>query len=343
VKRPTLHDVAAEASVSIKTVSRVINAEANVSDGVRQRVLAAVEKLQYVPNTLARSLKVGLGDTIGVVIDAISDPFFASLTSAAEVTALESGLNVVFGSTGYEVDRERRQVERMVMQQVRGLVLAPVRGDHAYLTRYRESVPVVLVDRSLEIDGYDTVVVDDYGASKHAVQHLLSRGHRKIVFMGGDQRYVTTSERRRGYHDCLAEVGVAEDPDLVSEQVAESPDGEIPHAEAAMLRMIERRPDVTAVFSANTRASQGVVHALHSIGRTDLAMVSFGDFPLAGTLDPGVTCVDQDPRLIGEVATARLLARLGFGDSPLATQAGERVVVPTKLVERGSGEIEVPR
>ena len=100
MKRPTLHDVAAEAEVSIKTVSRVVRGEANVSAEVRDRVQRAVKTLNYVPNSLARSLKVGLGDSVGVVIDGIADPFFSALTSAVETVAHQAGLNVVLGSTG---------------------------------------------------------------------------------------------------------------------------------------------------------------------------------------------------------------------------------------------------
>ena len=346
LKRPTVHDVAAEAGVSIKTVSRVVNAEANVSADLRDRVLAAVDHLHYVPNSVARSLKVGLGDTIGVVIDSIADPFFAALTSAAEATALEAGLNVVFGSTGHDTGRERRQVERMAMQQVRGVILAPVQGDHSYLTRYRPGLPVVLVDRALETDGFDTVLVDDYNATREAVKHLLRHGHRRIAFVGADPRFVTMTERLRGYHDALDRAGIPRDQELVTPGITE--DG----AGAATLLLLRERPDVTALFSANTTASLGAVHALHTARRTDVAMVGFGDFPLAGTLEPGITCVDQDPRLIGEVATDHLLARLGLGRMKPSRQPttqsatarpGERVVLPTRLVQRGSGEIVASR
>lgn len=326
--------------MSIKTVSRVVNAERNVSDAVRNRVLAAVEKLHYVPNGMARSLKVGLGDAVGVVIDSIADPFFAALTSAVETRALEAGLTVVFGSTGYDADRERRQVERMVMQQVRGVVLAPVQGDHSYLGGYRRSVPMVLVDRGLESGDYDTVLVDDYGSTRHAVQHLVDYGHRRIAFVGGDRRFPTMTERHRGYSACLAKVGIPEDPALVPLDLADEAGGQV-----AVLRLLRERPDVTALFCANTRASLGAVHALHTAQRTDVAMISFGDFPLAGTLEPGVTCVDQDPRLIGEVATEHLLSRLGLGVRPPANagHVAQQVTLPARLVERGSGEIEAPR
>ena len=337
-KRPTVHDVAAEAGVSIKTVSRVVNAEANVSAEVRSRVLAAVDTLHYVPNSVARSLKVGLGDTVGIVIDSIADPFFAALTSAAEAMALEAGLNVVFGSTGYDAGRERHQVERMAMQQVRGVILAPVQGDHSYLTRYRHSVPVVLVDRALELDDYDTVLVDDYGATRLAVEHLLRHGHRRIAFVGAEPRFVTMTERLRGYRDGLADAGLPLDPALVPHHVADEAG-----AGAATSLLLRERPDVTALVAANTRAGLGVVHALHTARRTDMAMVGFGDFPLAGTLEPGITCVDQDPRMIGEVAIGHLLARLGSEDQSAVTRPGERVVLPTRLVQRGSGEIAAPR
>ena len=100
-----------------------------------------MEKLNYVPNTLARTLKVGTGDTVGVVIDTIADPFFAAVTSAVEATALDAGLATVFGSTGFDPDREHRQVERMAMQQVRALILAPVPRSHDYLRRYAAGLP----------------------------------------------------------------------------------------------------------------------------------------------------------------------------------------------------------
>ena len=339
MKRPTLHDVAAEAEVSIKTVSRVVRGEANVSPEVRDRVQRAVKALNYVPNSLARSLKVGLGDSVGVVIDGIADPFFSALTSAVENVAHQAGLNVVLGSTGFDVERERTQVERLMMQQVRGLVIAPAPGDHSYLANLHESVAVVCVDRRLEIDGYDTVLVDDYGATRDGVTHLISHGHRKIGFVGGDARFDTIRERMRGYRDSLTDAGIEVEERLISRD-----DAETKQAELAVLAMLRDNPDVTAVFSANTRASLGVVHGLHQARRTDVAMVSFGDFLLAETLEPGVTAIDHDPVMIGEVATRLLLDRLGLAerDGRPVVEHG-RVVVATPLIERGSGEIEVPR
>lgn len=328
-----MHDVAAEAGVSIKTVSRVVNGASNVSLAVRTRVETAVEKLNYVPNTLARSLKAGTGDTIGVVIDTIADPFFAALTSAVEACALEAGLGTVFGSTGFDPVRERNQVERMAMQQVRALVLAPTEGPHQYLTRFRTSFPIVMVDRAVEQDGYDTVRVDDVGLARQAVDHLAAHGHRRIAFVGSDERYVTTRDRLAGYRDALRAVGVEPEPLWICPGPTRDVD-----AAAVVAELLSADDVPTAIFAANPRAAIGVAHALHTADRADIAFVSFGDFPLATTLRPAVTYVDQNPAAIGVAAMDQVLRHLEGDPGP-----AQDILVATALVPRGSGELEVDR
>jgi LacI family transcriptional regulator len=218
----------------------------------------------------------------------------------------------------------------MAMQQVRAMLLAPVAGDHGYLLPYRLSIPTVLVDRRIEGAGYDTVLVDDRGATRHAVEHLLAHGHRRIAFIGQDARFPTTSQRLAGYREAMAAAGIEPPPAWVPPGRAETDD-----ADPATRALLNGSDAVTALLAANPRAGMGVVHALHSLGRTDVALVSFGDFPLARTLRPGVTVVDHDPHRIGVTATERLLALLdGDGGG-----SGEELTVQTELVQRGSGEL----
>ncbi len=330
MKKPTVHHVAAEAGVSIKTVSRVVNGAANVSPEVRERVERAIEHLHYVPNTLARSLKAGRGDTIGVVIDTIADPFFAALTSAVEEAALAEGLGTVFGSTGFDADRERAQVERMAMQRVRALILAPAQGTHDYLRRFDASFPMVMVDRTVALPGYDTVRVDDDGLAHRAVAHLCAHGHRRVAFVGSDERFATTRDRLAGYRRALTEVGVEPSPEWVRPGPTHVDGADVTRA----LLALPEPP--TAVFAANPRAAIGVAHALHTGDRADVAFVSFGDFPLATTLRPGVTVVDQNPAAIGVTAMELVMAHL----DGRASKARD-VIVAAELVPRGSGEIEV--
>jgi len=328
--RATIYDVADRAGVSIKTVSRVITAHGPVAPDTRRRVLEAVEALSYVPSAAARNLRAGVGDAVGVIIDSIADPFFATLTAAIEEHLLPRGLSVLIGSTGRDPERVRGQVERLAQQRVRGIILAPVSGDPSALESAVANHPVVCVDRRADVDGLDTVRVADRAASKRAVDHLIAHGHRRIAFLGDTSEVSTIGLRRQGYREALRGAGIAVDAVLVRNGCGETDTA----AAVTEALLADRRTGPTAIFASNPRAAVGVVGALHSIGRTDIAMVSFGDFPLAAAVAPSITVIDQDPYHVGRAAADRLLARLGGDVSPAVD-----IRLPTPLIVRGSGEL----
>lgn len=324
-RRARITDVAHLAGVSIKTVSRVVNGEAGVLPETRERVAAAVLELGFVPDRRARSLKRGDTDTIGILIDAISDPFFAAFVSAVEELAVAEGLNVLFASTVHDAAQERAQLERLTGDRLRGLIISPFAIEAAELAALRRRFPVVCVDRSRE--GIDSIVVDDYGATREAVSGFLARGHRRIGFIGEEISYPTVHERLRAYRDAHAEAGVEVDETLLIEQGR--------HREERSISALLARPDApTALFCATSPAAIATIHTLSADGVPMPALISFGDFQFADVFTPGITCVDQDPRLIGE-ATFRRLMELG------ADQQAEpaHIVVPTRLIPRGSGEM----
>ncbi|QJU53113.1 LacI family DNA-binding transcriptional regulator [Herbiconiux sp. KACC 21604] len=332
IRRPGIKDVAASAGVSIKTVSRVVNAEESVHPETRARVLHAIQALGYVPNTAARSLKSGTGGAIGVVIDSLADPFFAALVSAIESRALEEGLNVLVASSTLDADRERELLLSFVAgHQVAGVIFAPVASEHPYLDPYRTVTPVVAVDRSRV--GFDSVVVDDRGASALAIQQLVDLGHERIAFFDRDERFSTIHRRMSGYLDVLRETGIPFDPELVSSTV----DGHLDYqSETDRLLALER--PATAFFASNAKAAIGLTAALHHSHRAaETAMIAFGDFSFADVLRPGVSCIDQDPFLIGNAAIERLLAL-----REAASNEPREWIVPTALLQRGSGEIAAP-
>ncbi|GGF99953.1 LacI family transcriptional regulator [Rhodococcoides trifolii] len=326
-ERASIKDVAALAGVSFKTVSRVVNGVDTVLPELRERVEAAVIELNYVPNSAARSLKSGSGNTIGIVVDSIDDVFFASLVSAVEDRALEHGLAVIVGSTGFDADRERDQLERMAGQHVRGIILAPV-GDHRdFLEPRRRTLPTVTIDRA--ISGFDSVIVDDFGAARQAVSKLVESGHSRIALVGFDDRLQTARLRRDAYLQVLNQAGVTPDPQLFPS---------VSHAADAVRPVVTRLlllPDPpTAFFVANARHATAVVSLLHELNRTDVALVSFGSFALAGAVTPSVTCIDQDPYRIGNLAFDRLVHRF---DDPYLDVTEQ--VAPTVLMERDSHTI----
>lgn len=307
--RAGIKDVAAAANVSIKTVSRVINGVSTVEPAMRKRVEEAIALLNYVPNTMARSLKTGAGNTVGVVVDSIDDVFFSSLVSAIEDRAITMGLAVIVGSTGFDAARERDQLLRLAGQNVRGVILAPVGDDHRFLEPYRSTMPVVTVDRS--VPGLDSITVDDYAAARDGVELLVASGHRRIALVGYDPRIQTAYRRRSAYEDVLTAHGIAPDATLVPEVSFESE-----AARGALQAVLALEEPPTALFLANARHAASVVRAMHHLGRTDLAVLSFGDFSLADSVKPSISAIDQDPYLIGALAFERLIERLAVPTLP---------------------------
>lgn len=327
--RARLIDVATAAGVSPKTVSRVVNDEAGVLPATRDRVLWAVRELGFVPDRSARELKRRDADTIGILIDAISDPFFAAFVSVVEELAVAEGLSVIFASTGYDAAHERTQLDRLTGHRLAGLIVAPVAVDAATLAGLRTRFPVVCIDRSRP--GIDAVVIDDFGAAAEATAALVAHGHRRIAFMGEDVPYPTVDDRLAGYRSALKAAGLPFDPSLV---VTHERFGRGEAAEAS--RLLERGDAPTALLCATSLAAIGTVRAIRAKGLRMPALISFGDFTLAEVLEPAITYVDHDPRLLAVAAFRLLRQRAARPDEGPA-----RIVVPTRLVPRGSGEVGV--
>ena len=324
---PRLLDVAQAAGVSLRTASRVLNDDPRVAPETRQRVQAAMDELRFQPDEIARTLRAGTDTAIGFVVESIADPFFAEVIDAVEQEMSHQGRSVLVTSTRRDPGRERDVIGRMTQRRISGLLLVPTGADHSWLDT--APVPVVLVDRPAPGLSADLVEIDDHRAALDATAHLIGHGHRRIAYVGDTPAIPTSAARLRGYRDALARHGIEADESLVNSDSATSQDAAL--AVSAIVR--GTRPP-TAILSASTRTSLGVVPALHSAGRTDIALVSFGDFPMADSLRPAVTVVDHPAYEIGRTAAARLLARLAKPGLP-----AERIQVPVKIIERGSGEL----
>lgn len=334
MNRPDIRAVAFDSGVSIKTVSRVVNDEVSVTEATRARVLASIERLGYIPNTAARSLKSGTGRIIGIVIDSLGDPFFAALASAVEDRAIAEGLSIVVASTGKNALREREQLLALISgHNAAGVIFAPLAINHSYLDAFRQSRPIVAIDRPHP--DFDSVVVDDYHASFSAVRQLIEYGHRRIAFFYRELGYGTIVRRYQGYLDALSAAGITVDEVLVVTEPVNSVSDSEYQDELARLMSIDDRP--TAFFAANTKASLIMVGTLGQQQREQVAMIAFGEIPLAEALTPAVTCINQDPYAIGNAAIDRLLAlRRAPGSIP------QEIILPALLLRRGSGEIVGP-
>ena len=322
-----LLDVANAAGVSLRTASRVLNDDPRVARETRQRVREAMLDLHFQPDEMARSLRAGTDTAIGFVVESISDPFFAEVIDAVELEMSSHGRSVLVTSTRRDHDWERDVIGRMMQRRIAGLLLSPTGDDHSWLDTGR--VPVVLVDRPAPGLSADLVEIDDYRAAFNATAHLIRHGHQRVASIGDTPAIPTSAARLRGYRDALAHHHVGTDERLVNCDATTSQ-----AAALAVSGLVSGTHSPTAILSATTRASLGVVPALHSARRTDIALVSFGDFPMADALRPAITVVDHPGHEIGRAAAARVLARLGQPGLPV-----ERIQVPARIIERGSGEL----
>jgi LacI family transcriptional regulator, galactose operon repressor len=328
-----LIDVADAAGVSLRTASRVLNDDHRVAADTRGRVLAAMRSLNFQPDAVARSLRAGTDVSIGFVVESIADPFFAEVIESVETALGRHGRPVLVASTHRDGDREQQVVQRMLDRRVAGLLLAPTGDDHSWLDPQR--TPLVLIDRAAAGVSADLVDIDDRQAADDAVTHLIEHGHRHIAYIGDTSSIPTSSARLEGYRTALGRHGLPIADDLVrsdcssSREAAAAMDGLLDHA---------RGPDgaaaVTAVFSATTRASLGVVPVLHARSRTDIAFIGIGDFAMADALTPAITVVDHSGARVGAAAAERLTERLA---DPGQAVTHLRLTAP--IIERGSGEI----
>ncbi len=337
--RVTIQDVAVDAGVSAMTVSRVINESPRVRADTRERVEASIAKLGYVPNRLARGLIQRKTHAFGVIVPDVANPFFTLVVRGVEQVAWRAGYHVILCDTQGDLERERGYLEDMVAFQVEGVLIAPV-GDRSrpqlrLLTR--NSVPFVLIDRSITGFDADLVQGDSVAGARQLVEHLIALGHRRIGMVTETAGVSTARDRVQGYREALEGAGIEPDPELVVESSAIDPDA----AREATLRLLARPEPPTAIFAVNNIAVVGVVEAARRQKLEipdDLALVCFDDIEHVSRLYPFLTVMAQPAETYGTIATQLLLDRL----SGRIAQRRRIVVLPADFVVRKSSGAPAP-
>ena len=328
-----MREVAALAKVSIKTVSRVVNGESGVSPNLARRVMAASERLSYRHNLTASSLRRsdGRSATIGVVLEDVANPFSSALNRSIEDVAVQRGVLVLAGSSDEDEDRERKLVSAFASRRVDGLIIQPSSSDHSYLiTERKAGTAIVFVDRPPAFFDADTVLTDNAPGVRRGVRHLVQHGHRRIGYLGDLHKIATAAERHRGYVDELADQKIKLDESLVRLDLRG-----IEKAEAAVIELLGQRHPPTALLTGQNLITIGAFRALRRLElHQRIALIGFDDILLADLLQPGITVIAQDPAAIGRTAAEMLFRRLDGDRSP-----SENVVIPTRMIARGSGEI----
>ena len=330
-----MKDVAALARVGTKTVSRVINFEPNVAAPTAERVWDAVRALDYHVDLQAGSLRRASGHThtLGLLISSVDNPFAAAINRAVEDAALPREVAVFASSLDDDAEREDAAVRAFMRRRVDGLILTTMSRNTGYLlSTIERGTPIVFVDREPAGIDADIVTSDNRAGAARAARHLLEHGHRRIVALTDRLEIQTARERRDGF---LAEVDRA---GAASEGIVVSGLHDPADTERALHELLTSDDPPTAVFSAQNLITVGAIRAIRALGlQHRIALVGFDDMPLFDLVEPGVTVIRQDPQQIGARAADRVFARIDGDIGP-----AQRLILPTELVERGSGEIVAP-
>ncbi len=328
-RKPTMSDVARLAGVGAMTVSRFLSGAVPVSEETAKRVQIAVEQLNYRPNELARAFRGQKSRTIGVIIPYLYDPFFANCAHAITTVVRGNGYSVLITTSNEDTDTEYSEAEHMMQHHVDGLVILPSRYRDTRLTRSLfGKTPVVLFDRPIPDESFDTVLVQNTSGTHKAVEHLISHGHKRVVFLGLSRSLFTINARFLGYRRAMQEAGLAEDTFFG----CQSQDDTL----KALEELMRSSKPPTALFTSNTLATRYAMNALNHIGLripNDVALAGFDDFDGAESTSPPLTVIRQPAQEMGRVAANLLFERISRGELP---KTGTKITLPVEMIIRRS-------
>lgn len=330
---PTIRDVAKQAGVAPITVSRVINNSGNVSTETQERVETAIEELGYVPNRLARSLRLKRTHTLALVLTDITNPFWTTLARGVEDMAQSAGFNLILCNTDESEAKQEQYLDVLLQKQVDGILLAPAHAS-TKLVQWIEghSTPIVILDRRIPSTKVDVVRGNSEEGAYQLVRHLLSLGHRRIAVLSGPEDVSTATDRVIGYCNALTEAGLEVQADWIHYGRFDQESG---YEMARRIMALSPRP--TALFAGNNFIALG---ALRALGEADLrvpgdvSVVAFDD-PTSGlVIEPFLTVADQPAYEMGRQAAQLLLARL----SGAIFDGYREIVLPTRITVRKSSD-----
>lgn len=305
-------DVGRVAGVSGSTVSHVINNSRFISPQTRQAVLNAIESTGYLSDGIARSLRTGSTQSIGLALSPLSNPYFGSFVHAIEKEISRSGFSLVLADTHDNPEREARAVQEILAHRVDAMIVAPANGSVAVLDKLAtRKIPTVLLDRvpagSMRA-GMDAIGVENAEPTAQLVDHLAELGHSRIAFVAPNVALSTTRERSDGFQEGLRRNGLTVDQALMTS--GGTPDDPTPDAIRGLFDLAD---PPTAIVAGNNEMTISVMRELRRLGLRvpdDVAFVCFDDFEWADLFQPRLTAMAQPSETIGRRAVKMLFERL---------------------------------
>ncbi|MEO8720445.1 MAG: substrate-binding domain-containing protein [Ginsengibacter sp.] len=331
----SMKDVAKYLGVSTALVSYVINnkeKEARVSEKMAKKIRDAVVKLKYQPNQIAKSLKSGRSNTIGLMVADISNPFFSNIARIIEDEARKKGYVVIFGSCDENAEKSRSLIDVFKNRQVDAFIIAPAENTENQIRALQESgVPVVLIDRYFPKVQVDSVHIDNFHAAYHAVEHLIINGRRKIAMMAYDTSLPHIQEREKGYKAALKAHGIRFKKEWLKKASYQNIKKDVA---TKMKELLFPDLKVDAFFFATNTLAVESLKLIHKSGikiPDELAIISFDESDAFDFFYSPLSYVSQSLEDMGKGAVRLVIERLKDN-----TKAYTNLIIKEKLVLRKS-------
>lgn len=329
-RRVTIQDVAREAGVSVSAVSKVVRDAYGVSEGMREKVTAAIDALGYRPHTGARAMR-GRSYSVGVMLIELTSPFQPQIINGITAQFEPTPYQEILIAAGTSPDRQKRSIEALIDRQVDGLIVIAPWMEQAWLEKLGASLPTVVLARHGGSGTFDTIVGDDFEGARLMVDHLVALGHRRIVHTsqpsGGLERPYVLSHTPRldGYEETMRRHGL--EPDVIVTSYSE--EGGYEAARQALARPIPP----TAIFAGADIAALGVLRAAEELGLRvpeDLSVAGYDNIYMSTIGRISLTTIDQSAQLTGSRSARLLLERIDGRTQPV------HYLIAPRLVARGT-------
>lgn len=335
----TIKDVASHAGVSTSTVSRVLNGNGYVGEKTKQRILAAMQELEYSPSAMAVSLSKNRMNTIGVIVPDICNSFFSQVFYAASKLAEKHNYRLILCNSDDSIKQEATAIQDMIAYRVSGMIITPVSdkdGTNVDLLKSVQNmgIPVVFVDREMKNVNCDGVFVDNIRGAYEATDLLLREGHRKIAVIAGPLDTIPGRERMIGYQNAMEDWKVLPEPEhmVVSDFKSES-------SYQSTMELLNSGNPPSAFFTCNNLMTLGCLRAILSSGKRipeDVALIGFDEIDLLDVLGYRISVVARATTEMGTIAMRLLLDHIGSSEPGRSCQ---RVVLQSQLKICGSEKL----
>lgn len=318
MKKATIKDVSELSGFSITTISRVLNGNYPVKNETRNKIMQAIEELDFSRNSTARNLRTKKSNLVGLVVADINNPYYSRIAKKIDDGLFEKGYNLLVCNTDESEKKEKRILSALQDKDVDAIVISPAAKNIETLRKLNNSgTKVVLIDRNMGILDIPFVGSDNFSESKILTEYLIQNGHRKIMFVSGTDTAVTAQDRLFGYKAALQENSISFEESSIVKGYYKQEDA----YENTMKFLKENKRNqnpYTAIFSSNNLMTIGIIQAIQELNLKipeDISLVSFGQLDSQEIIDPKVTCIKQNIDQLAKDTLEKAIESLNDNDS----------------------------